>query len=1005
MFCPACGATLADAPPLRERRKLVTIVFADVVGSTALGERVDSETLRWAMQRWFERMRDVIERHGGVVEKYIGDAVMAVFGIPVAHEDDALRAVRAAAEMREAVAVLRGELRRERGVELAVRIGVNTGEAVTGAAPDGGIFTAGDTVNVAARLEQSATAGDVLLGRETHRLVGHAVEAEPVAPLTVKGKSATVEAFRLLTVAPHARGRAQRRRAPLLGRAAERRGLLEAFDRAVGDRAPVFVTVVGEPGVGKSRLVDEVTEALQGSATIAAGRCLPYGDGLTWWPLGEALGDLFEQIADPRQAAFRTAGATFAGERVSPEDAFWAIRTVLETLARRRPLVLCIDDVQWAEPTLLDALEHVGEWADDAPLLVICMARPEFLEQRPAWGEGAVDLTPLAEPHASDLLRHLLGPWELGERPAGRVLDAAAGNPLFLEELVAILIDDGVLRPGDGPRDEDALAVPSTIKALLAARLDRLDARERTVIEAASIEGLEFDGAHLRTLLAGEGIDAIDGHLAGLVHKDLIEPLGEDRYRFCHLLVRDAAYEGMSKELRSTLHERLADAFADEAVVEEVLGYHLESTVTLRRELGHSEEDTAGLAERATATLSTAGHRAAQRADPAAASALLERAIALADSGARGALLPALGASLFDGGRMAEAAAILDDAIERAPDERFRALARVEREFVRLEAETAAGTAGARQAADDALDLFGHTGDHHGQCRALSLRAQVEWLAGQAGRADADWSAAAEHARAAGDDRELFVVLGWRATAAVFGPTPVDEGIRLCEELREAVSSSRVTVAWMINPLASLHAMRGDFALADHHLEEANAILRQLGALQAVVSYHELLVHLLAGRPERAEPPLRAGIERLAAMDDAGLRATAIAMLAQAVFAQGRHEEAEALCREAAAAGAEDDIVTQYVWRGVAAKVQAHDGRLEDAEALAREAVALVEPTDWLSHHGDAMLDLAEVLGLMGRAPEAATAVDAAVALYERKGNAAAAALARSQRNNHSGRR
>ena len=426
------------APVGGQRRKVVTVVFADVVGSTAMGERVDPETLRWAMQRWFGRMRDVVERHGGTVENYIGDAVMAVFGIPVAHEDDALRAVRAAAEMREEVVGLRGELRRERGLDLAVRIGVNTGEAVTGAGAAAGSFTAGDTVNVAARLEQAARPGDILLGRDTFRLVRHAVDAEPVAPLTVKGKSAAVEAFRLLAVAPDARGRAQRPRAPMVGRQRERRRLLDAFHQAVADRSCQLFTVLGAAGVGKSRLVAEVLETIDGAATVAAGRCLPYGDGLTWWPLVEALGagGLLEQAAaDDEPAAARAAELLKpAGEPVAPEEAFWAVRKVLEALARRRPLVLVVDDLQWAEPTFVDLIEHVAEWTRDAPLLLLIMARPELLDTRPGWGGGKLNATtvllePLPETDARDLLGHLIGPARLDDRAAARILDARRGQP------------------------------------------------------------------------------------------------------------------------------------------------------------------------------------------------------------------------------------------------------------------------------------------------------------------------------------------------------------------------------------------------------------------------------------------------------------------------------------------------------------------------------------------------------------------------------------------------
>jgi class 3 adenylate cyclase/tetratricopeptide (TPR) repeat protein len=1004
-----------------ERRKVVTVVFADVVGSTALGERVDPETLRWAMQRWFRRMSDAIERHGGTVENYVGDAVMAVFGIPAAHEDDALRAVRAAAEMRDEIEVLRGELRSERGVELAVRIGVNTGEAVTGVATAGGFFTAGDIVNVGARLEQAARPGDILLGLATFRLVRHAVHAEPVAPLTVKGKSAALEAFRLLSVAPDAHGRPSRPRAPMVGRQHERSQLLDAFNRALTDRSCQLFTVLGAAGVGKSRLVGDFVDTVQDAATVAVGRCLPYGDGLTWWPLVEALGasGLLEQVAGDGEPAVARAAELLkpAGEPVAPEEAFWAMRKVLEALARRQALVLVIDDLQWAQPTFADFLEHVASWARAASLLLLVMARPELRDTRPGWGTDnpnatSVLLEPLADAEAAGLLGHLLGTARLSSAASARILDVAEGNPLFVEEVVAMLIDDGVLAPGDGhvPLDLSAIAVPPTIQALLAARLDRLDATERAVIEAAAIEGKEFVGERVAALVADGASESIGAPLAALVRKDLIRPLPPGTtFRFHHQLIRDAAYEGMSKELRADLHERFADGLTSgQSTVgglDELVGYHLERAVRLRRELGEAEAATAELATRASASLATAGRRAAQRDDPAAASALLERAIALveSDDAARGGLLPALGSSLFEAGRMAEAIRVLDEAIARAPEPRLEARARIEREFVRLETQTSVGTALARRVVAEVLPVLEREGDDHGQCRAWSLRAEAAWIAGLVHRADAAWGNAADCARRAGDERELFGILGWRATAAVFGPTPVDDAIRRCEELRALVGASPVAVAWVVNALALLHAMRGEFELADRLVQAANETLHQLGSLRASVSHIEALVRLLAGQPEVAERLLRANVETLASMNDRGMLATTTAMLARAVYGQGRRAEADELCRVAADAGAADDIVTQVIWRGVKAKILAGEGRCDQAEALAREAVALVEPTDLLSDHGDAMLDLAEVLRACRRTEESARAARAGLSLYEAKGNVVAVMRARSVLSNPAG--
>jgi class 3 adenylate cyclase/tetratricopeptide (TPR) repeat protein len=995
-----------------ERRKVVTVVFADVVGSTALGERVDPETLRWAMQHWFERMAEAIERHGGTVENYVGDAVMAVFGIPMAHEDDALRAVRAAADMREQIALLRGELERERGVELAVRIGVNTGEAVTGLSRTGGSFTTGDIVNVGARLEQSAQPGDILLGRDTFRLVRHAVEAEPVPALTVKGKQEPIEAFRLISVAADAHGRPQRVHAPMVDRDPERRQIMGAFERALTERSCQLVTVLGPAGVGKSRLVADVIDTLHGAATVAVGRCLPYGDGLTWWPLAEALGanGLLEQVGADEPAVPRAAEVLKpTGEAVGTEEAFWAMRRTLEALARRQPLVLVVDDLQWAQPTFMDFLDHVAVRARDVPLVLLAMARPELRDARPDWGQGRPNaalmvLKPLADEETADLLRLLLGSARLHAGDAARILDVAEGYPLFVVEVVAMLADDGVLAADDGPEPAEltAMAVPPTIQTLIGARLDRLGSTERAVVEAAAIEGNEFARDSVTALVGDSAAASIAADLQALVDKELIRPQAAgDVFRFHHQLIRDVAYDGMSKALRAELHERFADWREARASVvpvpEEMLGHHLERAVALRRELGQTDASTAELAARASGHLGAAGRRAAQRDDHSAACGLLERAIALVESdpAARGALVPALGASLFEAGRMSDAVRVLDEAIATAPEPWLEARARIERAFVRLEIETSLGTDHARVVVDEVLPVLERQGDDHGQCRAWSLRAQAAWNVGQVERADAAWSEAADCARRAADERELFAILGWRATAAVFGLTPVDEAIARCDQFRDRVSASPVAVAWAVNALAWLHAMRGELDLAESFLQQANETLHQLRSLHSTVSHIEALIRLLADRPALAEIPLRADVEALAPMGAGGLLATTTALLAQAVFAQGRVREADELCEDAAGAAPADDIFTQVIWRGVRAKILAAEGRCDQAEALAREAVALVQPTDYLSLHGDAMLDLAEVLRACGRTDDSDRAVRTGLSLYENKGNAIGAARAR----------
>jgi tetratricopeptide (TPR) repeat protein len=659
--------------------------------------------------------------------------------------------------------------------------------------------------------------------------------------------------------------------------------------------------------------------------------------------------------------------------------------------------VLVIDDLQWAEPTFLDLLEHLADWVRDAPLLLLAMGRPELLDLREGWGSlrsniSTVLLEPLADADADELLRELVGATPLARRTAERILDVAEGNPLYVVEVVAMLGDDG---------EPEEITVPPTIQALLDARLDRLRAPERAVIEAAAIEGKEFARESVWALV---GDEAVGAHLRELERKDLVRAVGGDTYRFRHQLIRDAAYEGIPKLRRALLHVRFADLLAARAPAsDELLGYHLESAVRLRRELGEAEAATAALAARASSHLGAAGRRAAQRGDATAAAGLLERAVTLvaADAGARSALLPGLGAALFEAGRIGDAVRVLDEAAGTG-DARLNAWARVERELVRLEAESSAGTERALGVAEEALPVLERAGDQHGQGRAWFLRAHAASVTGHFDRADEAWERAGTCARRDGDEAELFLILGRRATAAVLGTTPVDEAIRRCDEFRKRVAASPVAVALMLNPLASLHAMRGEFDAADALVREANETLHQLGSL-GWVSHHEALVRMLAGRPDLAELPLRAGLERLARYEDRGMLATTAAMLAQALYEQERWTEADEQCAVAARAAAGDDIVTQAIWRGVKAKLLARDGRFEKAEPLARGAVAMVEPTDLLTHRGDALLDLAEVLAARSSGSEYQHTVDLALSRYEAKANAVGAARARSLRGRSSG--
>ena len=409
---PATSSVPPPAPPTPtpqqqplEVRKTVTAIFCDVTGSTALGEVRDPELMRRVMSRYYDEMRAALEGHGGTVEKFIGDAVMAVFGTPVLHEDDALRALRAALEMRDRLATLNDELEESFGLRLEIRIGVCTGEVVAGDPTRGETFVTGDSVVIAQRLQAAAEPGEILVADATYRLARDEVRAEPLEPLELKGKAKPVQAHRLLAL-DSAGPDVPRLRSPMVGRGRERRLLQDAFARAVQGRTCHLFTVLGPAGVGKSRLLSEGTAEIGERARVLSGSCLPYGEGITFRPIAEIVAQAFgeEDVRAAIEAAVGGADAAVVAERVTsivgrdgsggtPEEAFWAVRRLFESLAQEQPLVVVFDDINWAEPTLLDLIEHVADWVRDAPLLVVCMARPELLDARGSWGGGKHNAT------------------------------------------------------------------------------------------------------------------------------------------------------------------------------------------------------------------------------------------------------------------------------------------------------------------------------------------------------------------------------------------------------------------------------------------------------------------------------------------------------------------------------------------------------------------------------------------------------------------------------------
>jgi class 3 adenylate cyclase/tetratricopeptide (TPR) repeat protein len=988
-FCGGCGATLAPTGG-REVRKTVTVLFADVTGSTALGERLDPESLRHVMGRYLEQMKDILERHEGTVEKFIGDAVMAVFGIPTLHEDDARRALQAASEMRERLAVLNTELERDFGVRLEARIGVNTGEVVTGESASGERLATGDAVNVAARLEQAAAPGEILLGEHTLELVRDAIEVEPVEPLSLRGKADTVVAHRLLRVLEGAPAFERRLDTPLVGRREELARLRNAFDRAAAERRCRLVTVLGPPGIGKSRLARELAADLSREAAVLFGRCLPYGEGITYWPLREIFA-----AAGAENEVDATLGAG------APEDVFWAVRKALEVRARERPLVLVVEDIHWAEPTLLDLVEHLVDWSRDAQLLVLCLARPELLDKRATWAAGrpnteTLALQPLADSEADELIESLLGGSVVEREARAHVRRVAEGNPLFVEQLLAMLAEGG-----------EADRVPATIQSLLAARLDALPEGERDLLERASVVGFEFEWEALGEL-ASDRRRAPGTSLTALVRKDLIRPHDAiaDTFRFRHMLIRDAAYERIPKELRSDLHERFAGWLEGRgAEFDEIVGYHLEQAYRHVVELGRPGERAQALAERAADCLAASGRRAYSRGDTPAAANLLERATALlpARDRRRLSLLPSLGRALRQEGEMERAESVLSEAVEsgRAEGERgVAADAAVALSNLRLHRgpQETVGQEEVWRELRAAIPIFRELGDDAGLARALSAAGTLKYWRGEAAAAIEELERAARFARRAGDRAQEAETLEYVLMAAVHGPMPVDEALDRVEEIRSHVQANRSFETTLLRTRAQLEAMQGRFDAARDLIAQARALTRELGLelnLASRIARPAADIELLAGDAVAAERELRPACETLERIGELGYVASLAPMLADALYRQERYEEALGLTERWSVErlAVPEDADAQIAGRRVRAKLLARHEDLENAEHLARDATERAAHTDYLNLRAQTVADLAEVLRVAGRTEEAAAAVQEATRLYEQKGNIAAAAL------------
>ena len=982
-FCDVCGAALA-AEPARESRKTVTVLFCDVTGSTALGEWIDPESLRNVMARYFETAKEAIERHGGTVEKFIGDAVMAVFGVPVVHEDDALRAVRAADDLRSALIPLNEELEERFQTRLQLRTGVNTGEVVTGTEER---LATGDAVNVAARLEQAAQPGEILLGEETLRLVRGAVEAEALAPVEAKGKSEPLAAFRLVSV--DRRPAPRTHAGPMVGRERQRHLLEEAFANVAADRTCQLFTVLGTAGVGKSRLVSEFLGGLDG-ATVVSGRCLSYGDGISYFPVTEVA------IQLKADAAEHPGLAPILGDdeaTSSPDEIAWAFRKLLEARAAKRPVVVVFDDIHWGEPTFLDLVEHVADFSRDAPILLLCMARPELLDRRESWGGGKLNATnlllePLGSDEAAELLTSLV-PENVEGKLRARILEAAGGNPLFVEEMVAMVVE---LRAGNG--DVAEITVPPTIQALLAARLDQLDPHERVVLERGAVEGNIFHRGVVEALAPEER--EVARRLMSLVRKELVRPdraqlAGDDAFRFRHLLIRDAAYDALPKAERADLHESFAGWLeqhgAELVEVDEILGYHLEQAWRYRTELGSPADPALMLAARER--LKAAARRGMLREDFTAVQRLIDRARALVLEGQIDLALEIdrLDA-LFFGGQARVAYESAGELAERAAASGHRVAeltARIEEGFFALFVKPEGAADRLEGLIQEALPELEQADDLLALFVIHRARGFVAHIRGQM-----------DDEREALDQAVLLVrrlhltyyeasLLPMMGASRFHGTTPLPDVLAWFDE--QEATGFRHPNNEMNRTLALAIVGRFDEARA-----RSKALREELEGRGTSISLSLALamdapeIERLAGDPAKALEFSKRGRAMLEEAGERSWLSTAFGFAGQAHYDLGDLDNAMEAANRAAELGASDDVITQMLVRQVRAKVLARRGDLERAERLVLEAIELGEAVDMPCGTGEAYEDLGHVLYLAGKTAEAERAIERAIEIYDAKG-------------------
>jgi class 3 adenylate cyclase/tetratricopeptide (TPR) repeat protein len=1007
-FCPGCGTKVDDAS-MREVRKTVTVLFCDLANSTELSERFDAEVIHDLMTRYFTLMHDCLVSHGGMVEKFIGDAVMAVFGIPVVREDDPLRAILAAVDMRAALSELNDHMAYLGNLRVGVRIGINTGEVVTAEQPAGAqVLATGATVNLAARLEQHAGQGEVLLGPQTYRAVAAAVVTEPVGPLRLKGIAEEIVAHRLVDIRPGSQPLSRRLDAPLVGRLTELRTLELMLDRCVRDRSCVLLRLFGDAGVGKSRLAAEYERLVrERGGVVASGRCRAYAEGPSLLPLADALRSLAEVIDDDvlaldpdtaRAVAALRAGILRDGAPgADVTEVAWAASRLIESLGQDRPVLLVFDDLHWADPMLLDMIRQLAGLVQQATVMILCVARTDFVAQRQGWADDLPNVaTQMLRPLSTHDTRRLVGMLsDLSTHDLAtseKIVERAEGNPLFAEQLVAIL-EDGA----------DPGTLPPTISQLIAARLDLLDASQRAVLCAASIVGRDFTLGALGVVSPGLGGPApgrdLDLMLSALIRRRLIQRASvviDSNFtcRFTSTAMREVAYDSVPKKVRAGLHERLADwlesAGESPAILgEEAIGSQLEQAYRTLSDLGPLSDHVREIGRRAAEHLAAVGVKALRRSDMRRATGLLERADSLypSDALARAACLEGLAEARIAVGDVSAGLQMMKRSrreARRLGDAAVVAHARLQLAY--LEQPGAQFTT-SLSVAKEVLPIFESSHDELGLARAWLRIGQVLQSQGRFGAAVDTLNRALGHASAAGAELERASVLGALALSLWQGPASVSSAIGQCQRLLAEHATAGLTVRAALScPLAVLLATAGEPQAARELIGDAQKMINEIGHAYAAatVPIFAAAIESLAGEWDRVLGLLEDAERRCAALGDAQLRATAQAERARALLELGNVDDAAFLAREISAGMTLMPAHTAGL-RGVTARALAMRGQHAAAEQICGEALGAANRTDSLDSQALALLDTAHVHAGMGQYRAARSAAERAWQVFGRK--------------------